>query len=63
MFSYPSYPSSLAVLVPAKVSPSDGWFFTRPFSWQVSQPALDSATDIILLAPLLYGVCVMRLRG
>ena len=32
-FSYPTYSSTLGVLVPATVDSADGWFFVKPFSW------------------------------
>ena len=39
-FSYPTYRSSLAIMVYASPAGDDGWFFFRPFTWQVRAPTL-----------------------
>lgn len=34
-FSYPTYRSSLAIMVPVTSTSPDGWFFIKPFEWDV----------------------------
>ncbi|KAL4433390.1 hypothetical protein ABPG77_010243 [Micractinium sp. CCAP 211/92] len=58
-FSYPYYKSSLSTLVQASHSTSDGWGFTRPFSWELWLALLGT---LLIFPPLIFTIEFLSLR-